>query len=373
MHSSLMTWESYQLYQKITESKEPTRRDFLKKLVSTAATAALAGTALKSLYNMIFKSYSDEDNDFHSASDLRFSKQGLDFVESAYRKVIPNVDDYLKIAEVDVMKIFRSLNSAGINIKMNQKMYDAVVLIALRYGSDEEGKNFKNSEFLKLIKKSKFSEAIEKLKEEQVDTWYIPKLKSIKEYEIELLSSFVDNKKATQEEEEEDEEEDETEDKPTTRAGTGQERKTKKSEKLVRLKDTNYSRVRYDLDKTQNDKVNKALLDDLQKAAEKADIIVTITTAKSGHSPFTIFGSESRHWKNIAVDIAILNGIGSGNAKNAISGNPKFRELGNRLKDELVKLGYVWNTEYNNKKAILWQTNKGGNHFNHLHVSRKLD
>ena len=33
-------------------------------------------------------------------------------------------------------------------------------------------------------------------------------------------------------------------------------------------------------------------------------------------------------------------------------------------------MGYNWNGEgKSNPKAVLWQTNIGGNHFNHLHVS----
>jgi len=56
-------------------------------------------------------------------------------------------------------------------------------------------------------------------------------------------------------------------------------------------------------------------------------------------------------------------------ASNETNGNPSFREKGNLLKDALVKLGYTWNTESGNNKAVLWQTNTGGNHFNHLHVS----
>ena len=34
-------------------------------------------------------------------------------------------------------------------------------------------------------------------------------------------------------------------------------------------------------------------------------------------------------------------------------------------------MGYIWNTESGNDKAVLWQTNTGGNHYNHLHVSNK--
>lgn len=137
---------------------------------------------------------------------------------------------------------------------------------------------------------------------------------------------------------------------------------------LVTLKDTSYSNVKFDLDATQYDKVNKSLLDDLQAAAKSAGIIVTITTAKSGHG-----SDNSRHAKQTAVDIAILNGIGSGNATGPSNGNYKFKLMGDKLKDALVSMGYTWNRESGNPKAVLWQTNTGGNHFNHLHVSNETD
>jgi len=142
---------------------------------------------------------------------------------------------------------------------------------------------------------------------------------------------------------------------------------------MVQLSDTSYSNLKYDNDATKNDSVNKGLLDDLDKAAKAAGLVATITTAKSGHDEHTVTGNISRHSKQVAVDIAILDGIGSGGATNSSNGNSKFRELGNRLKDALVDLGYTWNTESGNQKAVMWQTNTGGNHFNHLHVSNKGD
>ena len=75
--------------------------------------------------------------------------------------------------------------------------------------------------------------------------------------------------------------------------------------------------------------------------------------------------------KNIAVDVAILNGIGSGGASNSTNGNAEFRRLGNKLKNALVSMGYTWNRESGNDKAVLWQTNTGGNHYNHLHISNR--
>ena len=111
------------------------------------------------------------------------------------------------------------------------------------------------------------------------------------------------------------------------------------------------------------DDISTTLLNDVQTAAKKAGVNVTVTTAISGHD------GDTRHETGNAVDIAKINGIGSGSATNETNGNVKFRKLGNKLKDALVSMGYVWNTEIGNPKTVLWQTNTGGNHFNHVHVS----
>ena len=140
---------------------------------------------------------------------------------------------------------------------------------------------------------------------------------------------------------------------------------------MVALKDTSFSHVKFDNDSTKNDLVNDALLEDLEAAASAVGITATITTAKSGHSLKTTTGNDSRHGFGIAVDIAILNGL-STNASDSTNGNKEFRELGNQLKDALVAMGYKWNIEVSNDKAVLWQTNTGGNHYNHLHVSNKV-
>lgn len=138
---------------------------------------------------------------------------------------------------------------------------------------------------------------------------------------------------------------------------------------LVQLNDTSYSNLKYDTDGTHLDSVNKPLLDDLNAASKAAGIVTTITTASTGHPSNTVNGIPSRHTKKTAVDISILNGIGSGGATNSANGNAEFRSLGNKLKDALVSMGYSLNVESGNDKAVLWQTNTGGNHYNHLHVS----
>lgn len=134
------------------------------------------------------------------------------------------------------------------------------------------------------------------------------------------------------------------------------------NEAFVEIGDVNYSNVKVDND-TRYDQVNDALLADLQAAAEAAGLTITITTASTGHSKKTVDGKDSRHGFGTAVDIALLNGVGAG--------NKKFKEYGDKLKDALVSMGYTWNAESGNPKAILWQTSIGGNHYNHVHVSNK--
>lgn len=148
--------------------------------------------------------------------------------------------------------------------------------------------------------------------------------------------------------------------------------KTKRlNEGKVKLRDTNYSHLKFDMDGTQNDLINTALLDDLNEAGKNTGILITITTAVSGHNKYTKDGRISRHGSGIAVDIGMLNGIGDGSATDK-NFKPEFRELGNKVKDYLVNnLGYSWNRESGNEKAVLWLTYIGGNHYNHLHVSNK--
>ena len=139
---------------------------------------------------------------------------------------------------------------------------------------------------------------------------------------------------------------------------------------LTRLGDTDFSHVKFDRD-LKNDEVNDALLQDLQTAGKKANIVLKITSAKSDHSVNTKDGNKSRHGFQTAVDIATLDGKSDYKASNSTNGDKEFRENGYKVKDVLVSMGYNWNAEKGHTKAVLWQTNTGGNHYNHLHVSNK--
>lgn len=144
-------------------------------------------------------------------------------------------------------------------------------------------------------------------------------------------------------------------------------------EDYVRVGETGFSFITTDNDDTKTDKINRALLQDINTAAKNAGVIAVITTAVSGHSDKTISGTRSRHPDSNAVDISIISGEKAQGASSNNPGNPKFKELGDKLVDELIKLGYSLNVESGNDKAVFWQTDKGGNHYNHVHVSNKTD
>lgn len=130
------------------------------------------------------------------------------------------------------------------------------------------------------------------------------------------------------------------------------------------------------------DLIDKALLEDIEKACRAAKVKALVTTIKSDHP----VSDYSRHMKNLAVDIAMLgdesmdfdNLQGSNGADATNKGNLKFKEWGDRLAVALVALGYTLVTEKGSvhgegghEKAVIWQIDrpKMGNHYNHLHVS----
>ncbi len=113
--------------------------------------------------------------------------------------------------------------------------------------------------------------------------------------------------------------------------------------------------------RTKNDEINKALLDDLQKASELTGLDITIDFAKTDHNKYSKSGNVSRHWSNQAVDIDYIGG-------KVVS--PSNKEIVNRYVDALISMGYVKNSESGNPKAVLTFGFPG--HDNHIHVSNKL-
>jgi hypothetical protein len=118
--------------------------------------------------------------------------------------------------------------------------------------------------------------------------------------------------------------------------------------------------------------INPNLIKDIASACKTAGVNCVITTAKTGHSTTTTSGNISRHTNGTGVDIAFVNGISSINATNINNIDINFKTAGDKLKNALVQMGYKWNTEKGNDKAVLWLTTTGGNHYNHLHVSNRI-
>jgi len=106
------------------------------------------------------------------------------------------------------------------------------------------------------------------------------------------------------------------------------------------------------------DNINPDLLSDIQIAAKNAGVNVDITTAVSGHGEKTKSGNISRHPSGNAVDISIIDG-------RAVS--KYIRGTVDKFVEELVKLGYVKNSESNNPKSVLTFGVPG--HDNHIHIS----
>lgn len=140
---------------------------------------------------------------------------------------------------------------------------------------------------------------------------------------------------------------------------------------LVPINQKDYPNITTDSD-TRFDQVNKSLLDDIQSVAKSMGVTVKITTASSGHSSKTTSGNLSRHPSGQAVDISFFNNYGSPGAKSANEVESNFKSLADSFVSKLTSMGYSRNSEGGNPKSVLWffnDTDKGGNHFNHVHVS----
>lgn len=126
---------------------------------------------------------------------------------------------------------------------------------------------------------------------------------------------------------------------------------------------SNYKNVqfgKYGSSNPAGDQINPKLLSDISKAATTAGVVVTITTAISGHNQYTKSGNISRHGSGNAIDISIIN-------EQPV--RPKIKEIVEKFTNELITLGYVKNSESGNDKAFLTFGFK--NHDNHIHISNR--
>lgn len=118
---------------------------------------------------------------------------------------------------------------------------------------------------------------------------------------------------------------------------------------------------------TDQDNLDTQLLSDIQSAAEKAKVNVSVTSAVSNHKTETSSGTVSRHSTGNAVDISMYNGYGWSSKEDAT--NKKILENMNFFVDQLKSMGYAENTESGQNKAVLWFGFSDGQHENHIHIS----
>ena len=118
-----------------------------------------------------------------------------------------------------------------------------------------------------------------------------------------------------------------------------------------------------------SDKINSSLLAEINAAANSADIMVTISTANTGHRDMTSSGHPSRHKVGQAVDISRINGTGWSSKKDAQSKN--ILSQIESFVGKLSNAGYKVNSESGNLKSVLYFGFPG--HDDHIHVSSQSD
>lgn len=125
-----------------------------------------------------------------------------------------------------------------------------------------------------------------------------------------------------------------------------------------------YNNITFDK-RTTGDRLPKNLLDDIQDAAEKAGITVSVNWAKTGHGKYARSGNISRHWKGYAVDVSTVNGQGWSSKQMAIN-KGIYDDIENFVA-LLKNKGYNVNSESKHEKAVLYFGFPY--HENHLHIS----
>jgi hypothetical protein len=137
-------------------------------------------------------------------------------------------------------------------------------------------------------------------------------------------------------------------------------------EAIEKVDTSKYSNIKWE-GAALSDKINSSLLAEINAAAKAAYIMVTISTANTGHRTNTSSGNISRHKTGEAVDISKINGIGWSSKRDAESKN-----ILSQIESFVTKLssaGYKVNSESGNIKSVLYFGFP--EHNDHIHVSSK--
>jgi hypothetical protein len=139
-------------------------------------------------------------------------------------------------------------------------------------------------------------------------------------------------------------------------------------EAIEKVDTSKYSNIKWE-GAALSDKINSSLLAEINAAAKAAYIMVTISTANTGHRTNTSSGNISRHKTGEAVDISKINGVGWSSKRDAQSKN-----ILSQIESFVTKLssaGYKVNSESGNIKSVLYFGFPG--HNDHIHVSSQAN
>ena len=134
-------------------------------------------------------------------------------------------------------------------------------------------------------------------------------------------------------------------------------------EDYVLPKDVSYSNIVF-RDKDIPDKVNRALLDDINLAASRGNVVVTIGAIKSKHPKGKKNDPGTRHTFGNAVDIPIING-------KAV--RKEIKSEVEKFTNQLENLGYTKNKEKEGNQQKAFLTFGFPEHDDHVHVSNKTE
>ena len=139
-------------------------------------------------------------------------------------------------------------------------------------------------------------------------------------------------------------------------------------EAIEKVDTSKYSNIKWE-GAASSDKINSSLLAEINAAANAADIMVTITTANTGHRDMTSSGYPSRHKTGEAVDISKINDTSWSSKKDAQSKN--ILSQIESFVGKLSSAGYKVNSESGNIKSVLYFGFP--EHNDHIHVSSQSD
>lgn len=125
--------------------------------------------------------------------NLKLSDEGYKWLKTKYasamKKDKKSFDDEVEKADAGIKKIFVDWKKQGKHIQLTQKMYDALVMLAVRKGVSY----VRTSTFIQDVKQGKHLQASQKLASMDGSIWTVKNIASIVSHEVSLFKSYLKN------------------------------------------------------------------------------------------------------------------------------------------------------------------------------------